>query len=462
MNRIALRASITLVLAVLLLAGFLFFVVDYSINAEKWITSEGSPHVYNGKVNINTGVVTDRDDVILLDMRQERAYSNVETIRKATVHWVGDRPGNVRAPALSEYALDMIGYDTFNGLYSYGESGGVAKLTLSAHVQTVALEALGDYQGTVAVYNYKTGEILCAVSTPTFDPDNPPEVTPEDSFYYNRFAWGEYVPGSIFKIVTLVAALEEIEDVESRMFQCRGQYEIGKKVIRCDEGIAHGTQNLKTAFRNSCNCAFAELAIQLGGETLQKYVEKFGLVSEMSVDGVTISAGNFTVEPEDPNIPGNDYEVAWGGIGQYKDLIVPCSFMTFMGAIANGGVPSYPHVVMEVGCDGDISYSAEPRFGERIMSEETALLVQEYLENNVQSKYDRESTYFPSLTVGAKTGTAEKDGAVSNAMLAGIVADEKYPLAFVVAVESGGYGRSACIPIASEVLTACKAILDQS
>jgi len=136
--------------------------------------------------------------------------------------------------------------------------------------------------------------------------------------------------------------------------------------------------------------------------------------------------------------------------------------MTFMGAIANGGVPSYPHVVMEVGCDGDISYSAEPRFGERIMSEETALLVQEYLENNVQSKYDRESTYFPSLTVGAKTGTAEKDGAVSNAMLAGIVADEKYPLAFVVAVESGGYGRSACIPIASEVLTACKAILDQS
>ena len=72
MNRIALRANIILVIALLLLVGYVLFVAEYTLNAEKWITSEGSPHVYNGKDNINTGVVTDRDDVILLDMRQER------------------------------------------------------------------------------------------------------------------------------------------------------------------------------------------------------------------------------------------------------------------------------------------------------------------------------------------------------------------------------------------------------
>lgn len=459
MNRIALRANITLVIALLLLAGFVLFIVEYSLNADKWITSEGSPHVYNGKDNINTGVVTDRDDVILLDMRQERTYSNVESIRKSTVHWVGDRPGNVRAPALSQYALDMIGYDTFNGLYSYGDSGGVAKLTLSAQVQAVALEALGDYKGTVAVYNYKTGEILCAVSTPTFDPDNPPEATPQDSFYYNRFAWGLYTPGSIFKIVTLAAALEEIPEVETQIFQCKGEYKIGEKVIRCDDG-AHGAQNIKTAFRNSCNCAFAELALQLGGETLQGYVEKFGLVSSLSVDGVNISAGSYSIESEDPDIQGNDYEVAWSSIGQYKDQINPCSFMTFTGAVANGGVMVLPHVVMEVGCDGDVSYSGKPQIGDRILSEETARLVCEYLENNVQTKYGAEN--FPGLTVGAKTGTAEVDGAKPNAMFAGMVTDEKYPLAFIVAVEDAGYGRTVCVPVASAVLAACKTMIDQS
>lgn len=459
MNRIALRANITLVIALLLLVGFLFFVVEYSMNAEKWITSEGSPHVYNGKDNINTGVVTDRDNVILLDMREERTYSNVEAIRKATVHWVGDRPGNVRAPALSEYALDMIGYDTINGLYSYGDSGGVAKLTLSSQVQTAALEALGDYKGTVAVYNYKTGEILCAVSTPTFDPDNPPEATPQDSFYYNRFAWGLYTPGSIFKIVTLAAAMETIPDLEDRVYRCEGQLKIGEKIIRCDDG-KHGDQTIKTAFRNSCNCAFAELALQLGGDTLQQYVEKFGLVSSMSVDGVNISAGSYTIESEDPNIQGNDFEVAWSSIGQYKDQINPCSFMTFMGAVGNDGVVVSPHVVKEVSCDGDVSYIGKPRYGERILSAESARRLCEYLENNVQTKYGAEN--FPGLTVGAKTGTAEVDGAKPNAMFAGIVTDEKYPLAFIVAVEDGGYGRTVCVPIASSVLAACKAMIDQS
>ena len=459
MNRIALRANITLLIALLLLVGFLFFVAEYTMNGEKWITTEGSPHVYNGKDNINTGVVTDRDDVILLDMREERTYSNVPEIRESTVHWVGDRAGNVCAPALSQYALDMIGYDSFNGLYSYGDSGGVAKLTLSSQVQTVALEALGDYNGTVAVYNYKTGELLCAVSTPTFDPDNPPEATPQDSFYYNRFAWGLYTPGSIFKIVTLAAALEEIPDLENQTFQCKGELKIGEKIIRCDDG-AHGTQNIKTAFRNSCNTAFAELALQLGGDTLQTYVEKFGLVSAMSLDGVNISAGNYSIESEDPDIQGNDYEVAWSSIGQYKDQINPCSFLTFMGAIANGGVTVSPYVVMEISCDGEVSYAGQVQVGERILSEETAAVLSAYLENNVQTKYGGEN--FPGLTVGAKTGTAEVDGAKPNAMFAGIVTDEAYPLAFIVAVEDAGYGRTVCMPIASSVLEACKAMMDQS
>lgn len=81
-------------------------------------------------------------------------------------------------------------------------------LTLSAAAQTAAYQALGNYHGTVGVYNYKTGEILCAVTSPSYDPDNMPDVEADtsgayDGVYVNRFFQAAYTPGSIFKIVTL-------------------------------------------------------------------------------------------------------------------------------------------------------------------------------------------------------------------------------------------------------------------
>lgn len=461
MNRIAIRANIILIIAALLLLGFAFFVAEYSMDAEKWLTTEGSPHVYNGKTNMDTGIAVDRDGILLLDMRSGRTYSNIESIRMSTIHWVGDRSGNVIAPALGEYAKEIIGYDEFNGLYSYGETGGVATLTLSAEVQAAALEALGDYKGTVCVYNYKTGEIICAVSTPTFDPDNAPVITEEnqdqyDSIYYNRFTMGRYIPGSIFKVVTLAAALEELPDIQDQKFTCTGTYQIGNKTISCNNNTSHGTQTLKTAFKNSCNCAFAQIAAQLGGENLEKYVKQFGLTDSITFDGITTGKGNFTVEDEDDN-GSNDIEVAWSSIGQYKDLINPCSFMTFMGAIGNNGRVIYPYVVDRVTCDGEASYRATTTKGEQILSKETANLLCEYLENNVNEKYGAQN--FAGLTVGAKTGTGEVEGQRSNAMLAGVVNDSKYPLAFLICVEDAGYGQSVCVPIASQVLTACKEVL---
>ena len=93
------------------------------------------------------------------------------------------------------------------------------------------------------------------------------------------------------------------------------------------------------------------------------------------------------------------------------------------------------------------------------MSAATAEVVRDFMGFNVADKYGAEN--FPDLTVCAKTGTAEVGGNKKpNAMLAGFVADEQYPLAFIVAIEDGGYGREICVPILSKVLTACKTILD--
>ena len=93
------------------------------------------------------------------------------------------------------------------------------------------------------------------------------------------------------------------------------------------------------------------------------------------------------------------------------------------------------------------------------MSEELAETLQEYMRNNVESVYGAGN--FPGLTVCAKSGTSQLGGnQVSNAMFAGFLTDEKYPLAFIAVVENGGYGSTTCVPILSQVLAACKEEID--
>ena len=455
MNRIAGRAGILLLLVLVLLAGFSFFVAEYVTRAHDWVIFPGSPHVYNGG-NIGCGTVTDRDGTLLLDMNGERVYTEDSALRKATVHWLGDRYGAISAPALPNYASELAGYDLLGGVYTYGDTAGVAELTLSAQVQKVALEAMGDYKGTVAVYNYQTGQLLCAVSTPNYDPDDVPDIDTDttgayEGIYVNRFTQSCYIPGSIFKIVTLAAALETVPDIQQREFVCTGSYRIGSDDITC-EG-AHWEQTLKEAFCNSCNCVFAQIAQELGGEILERYVDAFGITESISFDGITTAAGNFeATETAEVN-------TAWSAIGQYKDQVNPCAFLTFMGAVAGGGRGATPYLVEQITVGSTRTYDAKTKTGERIMSASTAAVLTEYLRNNVSAKYGDGN--FPGLNVCAKTGTGEVGGDKKpNAMLAGFVEDAQYPLAFIVAVEDGGYGATVCIPIISRVLEACKQVLD--
>jgi peptidoglycan glycosyltransferase len=202
----------------------------------------------------------------------------------------------------------------------------------------------------------------------------------------------------------------------------------------------------------SCNCAYAQIVDQLGSETLSKYVKQYQVTEPVSFDGLTTAAGNF-------DGTGAAVETAWSGIGQHKDQINPCRFLTFMGAIANGGMSIEPHLVSKVTCGGAVTYEAKPEAAGRIMSEEIADELQAMMRNNVLEKYGEEN--FPGLTVCAKSGTGQVGGdQKSNAMFAGFVTDEEYPLAFIVAVEDAGYGRHVCVPILSEVLAACKEVMD--
>lgn len=455
MNRISNRAGALFLLVVLLLGGMCFFLYEYAVNADNWVISTGSPHVYNS-TNIGCGQVVDRDGTILLDITENRSYAEDKEIRKATLHWLGDRAGRISAPAVTHYAREMTGYDAVNGLYSYSGTGGQAVLTISSEIQKAALKAMGDRKGTIAVYNYKTGEILCAVTTPNYDPDNVPDIENETSdkwegVYLNRFTQSAYVPGSIFKVVTTAAALDTIPDIQEQSFKCTGHYEYGAYDVTCEK--AHGNLSLKTALQRSCNCAFAQIADQLGASTLKEYVDQFQVMEPVSFDGITTARGNYDLEG------ASKVQIAWSAIGQHTDLVNPCRYMTFMGMIAGGGQAAMPYLVSTVTSDGETNYEAETTLSDRVMSEEIAVILREYMRNNVENNYGAGN--FPGLTVCAKSGTSQLGGEQQpNAMFAGFVADEEYPLAFMVIVENGGYGSSTCVPILSKVLAACKAELD--
>lgn len=455
MKKVSGRAIFPLILAIVLLAGTVLLCVRYFVKAGEWVTFSGSPHVYTG-VNLDGGVVTDRDGALLLDSTDGRTYSADAVTRTATMHLLGDRYGYIQAPLLGSFADDMIGFDKINGLYGAEGTEANAALTLSAAAQTAAYQALGNYHGTVGVYNYKTGEILCAVTSPSYDPDNMPDVEADtsgayDGVYVNRFFQAAYTPGSIFKIVTLAAAIETVPDWESLTFTCEGKTIIGGQEIIC-EGV-HGTITLKQALAHSCNVAFGELAGKVGTKALMEYAEKLGLSESFECDGIPVKAGTVDLKDADAG------DLAWAGIGQYTDQVNALTFMRAMGRIAGGGTGAEPYLMAKITRGEKTAYEAKTETSSRALKAETAAKLTEYLRNNVATMYG--DWQFGGLNVCAKSGTAEHEGKTADAMFAGFCVDENCPLAFVVFVENGGSGSAVAAPIAAKVLQVCAAAINR-
>ena len=137
---------------------------------------------------------------------------------------------------MNAFADKLTGYGLLNGAFG-AQQGRNLYLTIDARYNYEAYEALNGKAGTVAVYNYKTGEILCMVSAPSYDPLNVPEdIESNDRYkgaYLNRFLSSTFTPGSIFKTVTLTAAIEEIPDLFDRTWDCQGSIQIGDETIVC-------------------------------------------------------------------------------------------------------------------------------------------------------------------------------------------------------------------------------------
>lgn len=450
MNKIANRAWAAMILAFALFFGLCTIVVRYIRESEEWYLHHSNSAVYtNGR--LNSGKIYDRAGNLLVDATDGRTYPEDDLLRRATLHLLGDVEGNIPDYMMDHYSNELTAYDLFNGAQS--GQGVYMDLTVNSEIQKAAYQAMAGRKGTVGVYNYVTGEILCMVSTPGFDPTTPEEVDDTEAYagaYVNRFLHGSYTPGSIFKLVTAAAAIGEIPDLEARVFHCPGDWVIDGVVVTCS-GI-HNDISFDTALTKSCNVAFAQLAVELGEEKLKQYALAIGVTQSIEFDGFATAKGSIDMDRISTN------SLAWAGVGQHTNQINPCQYMTFMGAIANGGVSAKPYVVSRIRCGQEETYRAATTLNEPMLDQRIADRLAQAMHIAVVNNYGEEN--FAGLYAGAKSGTAERGGdLVPNALFAGFVQDSNYPLAYVVVVEGAGSGSETCVPIVNQILNACVTVL---
>ncbi len=447
MKKVKRRTVAALILVGIIIAGLAYYTVLLFINGDKWASFPANQSVYTDG-RITAGRVLDRDgDPLLTISNGDKKYSESQSVRCATLHAVGDPDGNIGTGALSAYASEIIGYNFISGTYRLGDAGKDLYMTIDDEVCKAAYTALNGRKGTVAVYNYETGEIICMVSSQTFDPYNPPTISEDDTsgIYLNRFLSSTFTPGSIFKLVTMAAAIENIPDLYDRTFVCEGSKTVKGDVIACTG--THGEITIEQALAVSCNCAFAELSLELGAKTLEKYADDLGLTESFAISGVGTAAGHFEKAEKD------SANLAWSGIGQYNDLVNPAAFLRFMGAIANDGKAVTPRIISEV--DGNFlsSLKYSHKSEKRLLDSDTAEELKTMMNYNVSYTYGKDR--FPGLELCAKSGTAEVGPNLApHAWFTGFLLNEDDPLAFVVLVENGGGGSAVAGAVANTVLQA--------
>jgi len=349
-----------------------------------------------------------------------------------------------------------------NALYHRPRVGHDVTLTVDLEVQRVADEALGDRAGAVVVIEARTGAVIALASHPTFDPN-----TLDQEFdrlradpakpLLNRATQGRYTPGSIFKTVTLAAALEENLTYPGEQFNDGDEtlYVEGFP-IRCDNnprGI--NSFDLAHAYGWSCNLTFARLGLALGMKRYKDYAARFMLGEEIPFE-LPVARSQLANDP----LLMDRVLLANTAFGQGELLVTPLHMALIAAAVANDGAMPRPYLVQEVrNAEGEVLRSAEPSILSIPMTPETARLVLQMMVVAVEEGYARRGKV-PGVVTGGKTGTAQLGGeeTAPHAWFIGIApADPEHKgprYAVAVLVEHGGEGSQVAAPIARQVLEA--------
>lgn len=294
---------------------------------------------------------------------------------------------------------------------------------IQAFAEKIAEKGLLDNQAkrvSIMVMNPNTGEILAMVNKPDFDPNNPFEGYEDFSgetdgdklqkMWRNSLVNDTFEPGSIFKVVTMVTALEEDIADENDTFECGGSLQVGSHTIKCWKRGGHGSQILPEILQNSCNVGFMKLGEKIGKETLNEYIKKLGFGKTTGIDlpgeasGIIKSTDSIT-----------ESDLATISFGQ-TNTVTAIQYMTAFNALANGGDLIQPHIMKEISHYDDGNKVNDEKFQaeviEDVLSDESTATLRDYLERTVNEGGSNKS-YIQGYHIGGKTGTAQKVNSVT-------------------------------------------------
>ena len=446
------RSLILFFLAAAFFLGLGVFLYGLATQGGQWAVQPFNGHLTGRSASSGEGRILDRNGNILAETKNgKRVYSSDYSTRCALLHAVGDTQGYISAGVQYNYRSELSGYNFITGLVSpTGQTNGSdIRLTLDSGLCRLAREKLDGRKGAAALYNYKTGELLCMVSTPDFDPQNPPKDLNTNSAYngayLNKVLSSTFTPGSIFKVVTSAAAIENISDLDSRTWLCNGSVVFNGNTIT-DLG-SYGRLNFKQALAKSSNVAFSQIAVELGAQKLSDEANRMGFNHGFRLDSIPTVPSSYNVSGASPD------QLGWSGVGQYTDMVNPFHMLVLMGAVANGGTPVMPYLIKNITSPiGIPTRVGSAQTGDPLVQSDTAARLKTYMRYDVT--YDYGDDLFPGLAVCAKTGTAELGGnKKNNCWMIGFSSKDSTPYAFAVLVENTTGSVATAGHVASALMT---------
>lgn len=301
-------------------------------------------------------------------------------------------------------------------------NGKDATLTIDENIQyfaeKAAEQAYEDNKAkavSILVMDPKSGEVLAMANKPDFNPNSPYKGTENfdganeseklQKMWRNRLVNDTFEPGSIFKVVTAITALEENIANKDTTFTCTGGLRFGSRLIKCWRTEGHGLQKFGDIIQNSCNVGFMQLGEMIGKEKLCEYIEKFGFGKVSRIDLPGEAKG--IVKPVDKI---SETDLATISFGQ-TNTVNSVQYMAAFNAIANGGTLIQPHVMKEITHDDEngvniVDETFKPTKTTVASAEKTAEL-RSYLERVVTGGSGA-GTFMEGYHIGGKTGTAQK------------------------------------------------------
>lgn len=412
-------------------------------------------YYYKGAFSHVAGYISEIDQ-LELELLKPYGYNIKDLIGKDGVERLCDRILRGKNGGM-QIRVDNRGRQVKVMSYRKPKSGRDAHLTLDAGLQKEIYRLFDSRPGAAIFMDPRNGEVLSLVSSPAYDPNGSisDAIRQEKSPLLNRAIMGVYPPGSIFKIITSMAALESKSIRPDTGFVCAGKFNIGKDEFDCWNKDGHGYVDLTKAIAWSCNIFFYHTGLLTGADKICEYANLFGLGRKTGIELFGESSGFVPSkewkrqEKKETWYPGDTANLS---IGQGDLTVTPLQMTRMVACVANGGMLVKPHILKQPG-NTNVGAPLVGALHLNISKEDLDVIkhgMREVIEDPDGTGSNAASKI---VSISAKTGTAQVgQGIMPHGWFAGFAPSENPRICFAVFLENGGSGGDAPAEIAKLAL----------